>query len=246
MFLWAADQGTFGPTARQVRGNRMYRKTTRLALAVTLLLVTALAHAQDAAYALTKGNLFDGVSNRIRSDVTVIVADGKIERITDAEADIPPRYEVIDLEGYFLMPGLFDVHTHLGTLDQAQRALESGVTTVRSASVRAYEDVALQSLVATGKLSGPEVVAAGVYVTPDLGDTVLADPRLAELYEGVNSDDALRLLVNVNADRGVRVIKTRGTQRAGLPGTDPRQQVYTERQLRVVVDAAAKRERFQF
>jgi len=49
------------------------------------------------------------------------------------------------------------------------------------------------------------------------------------------------LLVNINADRGVDVIKTRGTQRAGLPDTDPRQQVYTERQLRVIVEAATRR-----
>ena len=60
------------------------------------------------------------------------------------------------------------------------------------------------------------------------------------LADGVNTDDELRLLVNINVDRGVDVIKTRGTQRAGLPDTDPRQQVYTERQLRVVVDEAAK------
>ena len=91
-------------------------------------------------------------------------------------------------------------------------------------------------------MAGPEVVPAGVYVTPDLGDTVLADPRLAELHAGVRTDDALRLLVDVNADRGAKVIKTRATQRAGLPDTDPRQQVYSERQLRVVVDAAAKRD----
>jgi len=208
---------------------------------VILLLCGALPmQAHSAPYALTNSNIFDGVNNRILENATVLVADGKIERIAEAGFPIPAEYEVIDLDGYYLMPGMFDVHTHLGTLDQAKRALESGVTTVRSASVKAYQDVALQRLVETGKLAGPEVVAAGVYVTPDLGDTVLADPRLAELYDGVNTDDALRLLVTVNADRGVRVIKTRGTQRAGLPDTDPRQQVYTERQLRVVVDEAAR------
>ncbi|MGB5344592.1 MAG: amidohydrolase family protein, partial [Woeseia sp.] len=91
-----------------------------------------------------------------------------------------------------------------------------------------------------GKIAGPDMLAAGVYVTPNLGDTVLADPRLVELADGVNTDDELRLLVNINASRGVDVIKTRGTERAGLPDTDPRQQTYTERQLRVVVEEAAK------
>jgi len=210
---------------------------------ILIILLGAAALSLDArgeSYALTNGNVFDGVTDRIAEDATVFVSGGKIERVEPAGAPIPAGYERIDLEGFYLMPGLFDVHTHLGTLAQARQALESGVTTVRSASVSAYQDVALQELVDTGRLPGPEVVAAGVYVTPDLGDDVLADPRLAPLLDGVRSDEALRLLVQVNADRGVRVIKTRGTQRAGLPDTDPRQQVYTERQLRVIVDEAAK------
>ena len=62
-----------------------------------------------------------------------------------------------------------------------------------------------------------EEVAAGVYVTPDLGETVLADPQLVRLHGGVRSDEDLRWLVDVNAARGVDVIKTRATERAGLP-----------------------------
>lgn len=214
--------------------------TFRAGLASLLLCSCCAAQAQTTPYALMNGRLFDGVNDRIHEAATVFVADGRIERIAKHGTPIAAAYEVIDLQGYYLMPGLFDVHTHLQTLDQARRALESGVTTVRSASASAYQDVALQALVEAGKISGPEVVAAGVYITPDLGDTVLADPRLASLHDGVRSDDALRLLVRVNAERGVRTIKTRGTERAGLPDTDPRKQVYSERQLRIVVEEAAK------
>ncbi|MGB5353609.1 MAG: amidohydrolase family protein [Woeseia sp.] len=195
--------------------------------------------AQDR-YALTNVNVFDGVSEKIRKDVVVLVADGRIERIGDARTNVPAGYERIDGNGNFLMPGLFDVHTHLDNLEAAARALASGVTTVRSASVDAFEDVTFRELVRAGKVAGPDMQAAGVYVTPNLGNSVLADPRLAELFDGVTTDDDLRLLVSINASRGVDVIKTRGTERAGLPETDPRQQVYTERQLRVVVDEAAK------
>ncbi len=209
------------------------------AAAVGLQLIGA-GPAVAADIALTNGHVFDGVNDRILENATVLVADGRIERIGDGAMRIPRGYEVVDLEGYYLMPGLFDAHTHISSIEQAKQALESGVTTVRSASVSAYQDVGLQQLVESGALPGPEMIAAGVYITPDLGNTILADPRLAELHAGVTTDDALRLLVRVNADRGARVIKTRGTQRAGLPDTDPRQQVYTERQLRVVVEEAAK------
>jgi imidazolonepropionase-like amidohydrolase len=138
------------------------------------------------------------------------------------------------------MPGMFDVHTHISSLAQARRALESGVTTVRTAGVPAFQDVSLRELVKAGKIAGPDVVAAGVFVTTNLGESVLADTRLQALAGGVNTDEEFRLLVKINADRGVDVIKTRGTQRAGLPETDPRQQVYTERQLRVIVEEAAR------
>ena len=53
-------------------------------------------------------------------------------------------------------------------------------------------------------------------------------------------DDELRKVVQVNADRGVDFIKTRGTERAGLPQTDPRKQTYTESQLKIIVEEARK------
>lgn len=214
--------------------------TCRALGALLLLGLFQHANAASSSYALTNANLFNGVDDRIYENVTVFVKAGRIERIAAATSDIPSSYTIVDVEGYYLLPGLFDVHTHIGALDQARRALHSGVTTVRSASVTAFQDVGLRELVKSGKLPGPDVVAAGVYVTPNLEETVLADPRLSEIDGAVDTDDELRKLVAINADRDVDVIKTRGTQRAGLPGTDPRQQVYSERQLRVIVDAAAQ------
>ncbi len=190
--------------------------------------------------ALVDVNVFAGSKETIQRNAIVLIEDGRIVRVGDHRTDIPRGYDVISGEGNYLMPGLFDVHTHLDTIERAGRALASGVTTVRSASVQAYEDVALRELVRAGKLAGPDMLAAGVYVTPNLGNTVLADPRLGELAAGATSDAELRLLVDVNASRGVDVIKTRGTQRAGLPDTDPRQQVYSRRQLEVIVDQAEK------
>jgi imidazolonepropionase-like amidohydrolase len=196
--------------------------------------------ADDSAYALVNANLFNGIDDRIQSNVTILVRNGRIESIATADAVIPSAFTTIDLEGNYLLPGLFDVHTHISTLDQAERALASGVTTVRSASVTAYQDVALRELVRNGTIAGPDVVAAGVYVTPGLDESILADPRFSEISGLVDTDAELRRVVDINADRGVDVIKTRGTERAGLPNTDPRKQVYTERQLRVIVEAAAR------
>ena len=176
-------------------------------------------------------------TGNVSSPTTVVLRDGNISSLS---ADrIPEGAERIDLTGLYLLPGLMDAHTHLDTLSNARRALESGVTTVRSASVGSFRDVALRELVRAGRVVGPDVLAAGIFVTPNLGDSVLADLDLAELSGGVNTADELRKLVRVNLKHGVDVIKTRGTERAGLPDTDPRKQVYSESQLRAVVEEAA-------
>jgi imidazolonepropionase-like amidohydrolase len=192
-------------------------------------------------YALTHAHVFNGFENKILRDATVLVKAGKIERIGSSQEPVPGGYEVIDCQQNYLLPGLIDAHTHLDNLASAKRALETGVTTVRTAGVAAYQDVALAELAKSGRIAGPDVVPAGVYVSPNLEETVLADVRLAPLIGGVRTDDELRLLVNVNIDRGARVIKTRGTERAGRPDTDPREQVYTQQQLTVVVQEAARR-----
>ncbi|MGD2130335.1 MAG: amidohydrolase family protein [Lysobacterales bacterium] len=211
----------------------------RFALLATIATLGPLSARADG-LALVDCNVFDGVRPEIRRDVTVLVNDGRIERLSEDGTAAPEGYERIDCEGYYLVPGLFDVHTHLDNPEAMRRALESGVTTVRSASVPAFQDVGLREMVRVGALPGPDVVAAGVYVTPDLEDGIMADPRLAGLYGGVQSEEELRLVVQVNADHGVDVIKTRGTERAGRADTDPREQVYTQRQLAIVVDEAAK------
>ena len=192
-------------------------------------------------YAITNVNLFNGFENKIYRSTIVLVKAGKIERIGKQGDAISKEYEIMDGMGYYLMPGMIDAHTHMDNLASAKRALETGVTTVRTAGVAAFQDVALMELSKSGRIIGPDVIPAGVYVSPNLEETVLADTRLAPLINGVKSDEELKLLVNVNIDRGAKVIKTRGTERAGRPETDPREQVYTEQQIRVIVQEAGKR-----
>lgn len=214
----------------------------KLILAILLLSCTSL-HAQlyQKNYALTNVNLFNGVDNKVIPNSIVFIQAGKIERIGKTGDAVAKEYEIIDCQGNYAIPGMIDVHTHIDNLESAKRALLSGVTTFRSAGVSAYQDVSLRDLAKAGRIAGPDVVPAGVFVTPNLGETVLADPRLGNLVSGVNTDEELLEIVNVNIDRGAEVIKSRGTERAGLPETDPRQQSYTQHQLTVIVQAAAKR-----
>lgn len=184
--------------------------------------------------------IFDSSSETILKGSAIKVKGRTIEWIGTQLKSDPKDYQIIDGQGFYIMSGLIDAHTHISDLKAAKRALLSGVTTVRSASTSSFQDVSLANLAEKGVIAGPDFISAGVYVTPNLGETILADTRLANLSAGVRSEEELRQLVKINADRGVGVIKTRGTERAGLPETDPRQQTYTLEQLKIVVDEASK------
>ena len=211
-----------------------------IALAGTAPLAAPLTAQERQPLYLINANVVDGVSGTIIRDATIVIEGTKITRIAP-KLSLPRGggVRVIDLAGRWVAPGLIDAHTHIATLANAKRALFSGVTTVRSASVPAFQDVAMREQARAGQILAPDVLAAGVFVTPTLGETVLADPRLGALAGGVTTAEQLRALVRVNLDRGVDWIKTRGTERAGLPDTDPRKQVYDQAELRAIVEEAA-------
>lgn len=208
-----------------------------LALAGVAPLLRAQQRPAPALLAITHANVVDGVTDTRTLNATIVIRDGKIASIR-AGGPVPAGARVVDAAGRWIAPGLIDVHTHIATLAAAGRALDAGVTTVRSASVPAYQDVVMRDLARSGQINAPDVLATGVFVTPQLGETLLADARLGPLAGGVQTPEQLRLLVRINAERGVNWIKTRGTERAGLPETDPRQQTYTEAQLRAIVEEA--------
>src|SRR5688572_602558 len=133
--------------------------------ALCLLPATGRA-APPEALALINANVVDVRAGRVLPGVTVIVRDGRIESVGKAASTTGLR--TLDLRGRHLVPGLMDVHTHITSLEAAKRALESGVTTVRSSGVSSYIDVGLRELVRQGALAGPDVLASGYHIRPRL------------------------------------------------------------------------------
>ena len=190
--------------------------------------------------ALTNASVVNVRTGAVVRDATVVLRGGLIESIGTGPA--PAGLRAVDLRGRYLVPGLIDAHVHIASLPQMRAALESGVTTVRSAGVSHFADVGLRELVRTGVVAGPDMLATGYHVRPGVAPEMFLDfPELGDLMRGLATDDALRRAVRANLSRGVDWIKTLATERAGTPDTDPRKQVYTEAELRVIVDEAATR-----
>jgi imidazolonepropionase-like amidohydrolase len=188
--------------------------------------------------ALVNAHVVDVRTGSIARSATLVIRGGRIESVGADAA--PAGVKTIDLRGRYVVPGLIDAHTHLASLDAAKRAIESGVTTVRSSGVSNFADIGLRELSKQGAIAGPDVMASGYHIRPRLAEQAFLDnPGLASLMGGVNTIDGLRQAVRMNLARGVDWIKVLATERAGTPDTDPRKQVYTEAELRAVVEEAA-------
>ena len=190
---------------------------------------------------ITRATVIDGVASEPRRDVTVVIRDGRIERIAAGGVTAPAGAVVLDLNGRWLLPGFIDAHAHLRDLASARTALASGVTTARSLGVDHYADIGIRELHRAGTATVPDVLAAGYHVRPNPSDALFLDlPQLADLMGGVTGPEPVRRMVRTQIERGVDVIKIMATERAGLPETDPRKRVYSEEELRAAVDEARK------
>ncbi|MBA4802666.1 MULTISPECIES: metal-dependent hydrolase family protein [Euryhalocaulis] len=157
-------------------------KTLMMAAAAAVVSAGA-ALAQSADTVIHAGTLMTRADEAPRSEVSILVRDGKIAEIRDGfvEAD---GAEIVDLSDRFVMPGLIDSHVHItselgptGRIDavtlsdadwalrgamHAQRTLEAGFTTVQDVGGRGVDAIfALRDSIARDELPGPRIRAAG-------------------------------------------------------------------------------------
>jgi imidazolonepropionase-like amidohydrolase len=194
---------------------------------------------EPARLALTNANVLDVRTGELLKNRTILLEGGKISSIG---TEAPPKdIEVQDLNGYYVLPGFFDSHYHGTTLDAAWYALESGVTTVRSAGAMGMQDMAFRDAVAENYFPGPDMLTTGVYVKRQLKDDALEDPRLFKFMNvELQGEENLREAVGINFDRGADWIKTRvGGNTAG--GTaDAFWLYYSEKEIATIADEAGK------
>ncbi|MFJ3210884.1 amidohydrolase family protein [Streptomyces flaveolus] len=200
--------------------------------------------APDGDLVIDGGTLLDPATGEVTEDAVVVIRSGRVDRSGPrGRGAVPAGLPRLDARGRWVLPGLVDAHIHLSTVAEAREAVTKGATSARSGSTTFYQDIAVRELARRQPAQAPRLRAAGVFVTPDMGDSVLADPDLAPLVGldgGVRTGAALRRVVDVNVARGADVIKTRVNERAGLPDQDPLTQVYSYEQLADIVAAARR------
>ena len=141
-----------------------------------------LAHAPPAAgLAIAGARVFDAEKKRWRDDWTVVIDGGKIAAAgPSSKVKAPVGAEIVDARGKALLPGLWDMHTHLGAAD-GPLDIAGGVTTVRD---MANDSGVLADLVRrydAGLAIGPRVLLAGV--VEGRGEKALASEFYADTEE---------------------------------------------------------------
>ena len=120
---------------------------TRLLAILVLFLALAPAHAATVVQA---GKLLDRPGQSPRSQVSLLIVDGKVSQIRDGylegAAFDQPDATVIDLRDAFVLPGLIDSHVHLsgdkGGVERALAAVEDSVAdTAYEAAVNARKTI---------------------------------------------------------------------------------------------------------
>jgi imidazolonepropionase-like amidohydrolase len=130
--------------------------------------------------------VFDVVAGQMRPDRDVLVRGDRIAAIAlGGELDDPGDAVEIDGRGASLLPGLIDVHGHVGAnrnpswlspdMDvesNLQSYLYSGVTTVLDPGMGSQDVFAVRDQVARGELLGPKIYAARRFITAPGGHPV--------------------------------------------------------------------------
>ncbi len=84
------------------------------------------------ALAVDNVHLVTMTDKQVLENQQLLIRDGRIEDIRAAGSKVNDAYRLIDAEGAFLMPGLFDMHVHAMDRKNLVLSLAYGVTSVRN------------------------------------------------------------------------------------------------------------------
>ena len=226
-------------------------------IAVLLLLTVSVTTAYAAGTTAIVGGTVVDLEGKAPIENAVIVVEGeRIAAIGKAgSVKIPDGAEQIDTSGTWLIPGLMNMHVHLGLVlpgkltaelaDESEAALalrmamnareslQAGVTTIRLTGDRAHADLDLMRAINKGQVDGPRIYSAGEALTISAGHGSQQSGRTK--YDG---PDALIKGVRTQISAGAQWIKIMISGGIATDGGGLAEALMTPEEIEAVVDAA--------
>ena len=155
---------------------------------------------QTRTLAVTRVNVVDLVNGRIVPNSTVTIRGRTIAGVTQNSAP-PTDVQVVDGQGGFLIPGLWDMHAHMEATGESwlQLYVANGVTGIRDMGSNLDLILKMRESTASGQVLGPRILAAGPILDDAPGDW----PFRMRVKTAEDGKGAVQLLKR----RGVDLIK---------------------------------------
>ncbi len=161
-FAFVHPWSTVIPEAWQASVKTLQAAQSEAADARSAELAAKLAHPAPKGIVFAHVNVFDAQSAKILRDQSVVVVGNRIRGVGPAaEVAAPPGALVIEGAGKTLLPGLWDMHAHVGENDGLLN-LAAGVTTVRDLGNDTDLLLARRKRIEDGKEIGTRIVLAGL------------------------------------------------------------------------------------
>jgi imidazolonepropionase-like amidohydrolase len=233
-------------------------------ITLALLLITSLTFGQRTL--IHCGNLIDGKSNDVQSQVTIVVEGNKIISVEKGLTKPVGTDKLIDLSKKTVMPGLIDMHVHLEgetnkdqvvqrfTLNKAdvafrstvyaKKTLMAGFTTVRDLGGSGV-NISLRNAVNQGLVVGPRIFTAGKSVATTGGhadptngyrEDLMGDPGPKEGV--INSPEEARQAVRQRYKDGADMIKITATGGVLSIAKDGSGPQFTDEELKAIIQTA--------
>jgi imidazolonepropionase-like amidohydrolase len=159
--------------------------------------------------------IIDGTGGPLRPDMAIITRGEKIDAIvSQAELQVPPGAEVVDVKGQYALPGFINSHEHLATPPNRKfaeammrRDLYGGVTAARCMGddLRALGELARASRLA--EIPGPDLYYAALFAGPDF----MKDPRMIACTQGVTGVAPWIQAIDEKTDLASAITLAKGT-----------------------------------
>ncbi len=123
-------------------------------------------HSQERILVIRHVTIIDGTGAPPKADMTLVVAGDRIVRIGRSDTvQVPAGSQVLEGAGKYLIPGLWDMHVHLGAYEEGKAALQqllaSGITGVRDMASPLDEILRLKADTRRMVFPGPRMVVSG-------------------------------------------------------------------------------------